>query len=44
MMMRRIVAQQMAAAIEASMPPGTFDAAAFVDRMLADDSPPAPAG
>lgn len=44
MMMRRIVAQQMAAAIEASMPAGSFDAAAFVERMLADESIPAPGG
>lgn len=44
-MMRRIVAQQMAAALAAAAPDGQFDADAFVERILSDDPPPTvPAG
>jgi hypothetical protein len=44
-MMRRIVAQQMAAALAAAAPEGEFDPAAFVERILNDDPPPVvPAG
>jgi hypothetical protein len=39
-MMRRIVAEQMAAALAAATRDGSFDSVAFVERMLSDDPPP----